>query len=203
MKVCSRTKLPLSSQDEIHTLSMFSLHPLTGLQDAHSCFLTSSIHFLTKRTPQCGLALVPGLQRPEHSTVVPLSMWLPRLKLALPPVLTAPTKPAAGLELHYGEAQLAGSRDSLWSIASTHQQSYGLGSSVFLVSLKVTEAPPIGWTTTWELWSAGPRSPQQSCELIRGFARSIGGTFAGQQWLSCRILTVPGGCISPLLQKRT
>lgn len=74
MKVCSRTKLALSSQDEIHTLSKFSLHPLTGLQDAHSCFLTSSVRFLTKRTPQCGLDLVPGLQRPEHSTVVPLSM---------------------------------------------------------------------------------------------------------------------------------
>lgn len=104
----------------------------------------------------------------------------PLLKLALAPVLTAPMKPAAGLELHYGEAQLAGSRDSLWSIASTHQQYMGWG-AVFLVSLKVTEAPSIGWTTTWELWSAGPLSPQQSCELIRGFAQRIGGTSAGQQ----------------------
>lgn len=150
---------------------MFSLHKLRGLQDAHPCFLPSSVHVWL------------SLASKDRST----ALWchfqcdFPLLKLALPPVLTAPMKPAAGLELHYGEAQLAGSRDSLWSIASTHQQSDGLGSSVFLVDLKVIEAPSLGWTTTWELWRAGPRSPQQSCELICGFAQSTGGTFAGQQ----------------------
>lgn len=120
-------------------------HQLTVLQDGHHHFLPSSFRYSQNQLHY--VAWTSCLDCKDWSTAEGCHFQcdFPLVKLALPPVLIALMKPAAGLELHCREAQLAGPRDSLLSIASTHQQPHEPGSRIFLVSLKVTKAPFVGW----------------------------------------------------------